>query len=241
MTVIESPKPSQTGAETTETNLTEPSWTADQFPDGSFKLSKGLITYRVYPPSKPVQVGSASSEPMLSEPEGNPQTLGEWALAQAQSCKQLLFDYDLVTKLDQSAIKHVKKGYFFNRRDYLEFPNGTKLTDEQAEIYLANSVFKKEAEKFANATEFNQYIAHKISAVQKAVDEEISTEKKKAQNKGEAFNPSEVVIGFEPLSDTQAEKEWSAVSKAIARQVFGYKTQAGPTNPEPTIDLTTQQ
>lgn len=241
MTVIESPKPSPTGEEGPESKITEPGWTTDQFPDGSYKLSKGLITYRVYPPTRPVQVGSESSEPMLSEPEGNPQTLGEWALAQAQACKQLLFDYDLLTKLDQSAIKQVKKGYFFNRRDYLEFPDGSKLTDDQAEIYLANSAFKREAEKIANQTEFNQFITQKISAAKKAIDEEISTEKKKAQNKGEAFNPTEVVVQFEPLSDAQAEKEWSAISKSIARQVFGYKTQPGSASTEKVVDLTNQE
>jgi hypothetical protein len=238
MTVIESPRPTDS-VEAFDTQPNPGAWSTEQFPDGSYKISKGLIAYRVEPPTKPVQVGSASSEPMLSEPDSNTQTLSEWVLSQATNCKQLLFDYNLIHNLDLSNIKEVKKG-FFKPKQFLLDANGNKLSSEQTDIYYANKAFKEVAEG-GNQANFDQYISAKITAAQKAIDEIVSTRKKIAQNKGEPFNPSDIIINPEPMSDILAEKQWAAITKAVARQVYGYKTEETTDKSEPIIDLTKQE
>ena len=238
MTVIESPRPPvEPGS--FESQPTPGGWLTEQFPDGSYKISKALIAYRVEPPTKPVQVGSASSEPMLSEPEGNPQTLSEWALNQAANCKQLLFDYNLIQSLDLSNIKEVKKG-FFKPKEILLDSSGNKLSESQSDIYYANQAFKEVA-KAGNQANFDQFINSKITAAQKAIDEIVSTRKKIAQNKGEPFNPADIVINPEPMSTTLAEKQWAAITKSIASQVYGYKTQETSDKAEQAIDQNNQE
>jgi len=238
MTVIESPKPS-VGPGSLESQPVPGAWQTEQFPDGSYKISKALIAYRVEPPTKPVQVGSAASEPMLSEPDGKPQTLSEWALNQAANCKQLLFDYNLIQSLDLSNIKEVKKGFFKPKQILLD-SSGNKLSESQSDIYYANQAFKEVA-KAGNQANFDQFVNSKITAAQKAIDEIVSTRKKIAQNKGEAFNPADIVINPEPMSTTLAEKQWAAITKSIASQVYGYKTQETSEKAEPVIDLTNQE